>query len=262
MKNIDRRFEELRQRREKALALFVTVGIPKADSTPGLVRAFEEGGADFVELGLPFSDPLADGPVIQESSVRALANGVTLESVLDDVHTIRQFSDIPILLMGYLNPIMRFGDNNFFADAGRAGVDGVILPEVPFEEYDRFARAIHRNGLAGILLVTPASSPERIRSIDAATSGFLYCVSTTGVTGQQVNHTPAGYLRQVRLHAVNHPLMVGFGISNPENARKYASLADGVIVGSALIRFLKSDPSHKAIVEWVRGYKHALRERS
>jgi len=259
MNRINRRFEELRGRNEKALALFVTAGFPHADSTPGLVGALEKGGADIIELGLPFSDPLADGPVIQDSSARALANGVTLESILDDVHTIREFSEIPILLMGYLNPILRFGEKLFFADAARAGVDGVILPEVPVEEFDRFSHMIRRNGLAGVLLVTPESPPDRIRLIDAVTSGFLYCVSTTGVTGTRSNSTPEGYLRQIRSHGVRHPVMVGFGIASPDDAGRYASIADGVIVGSALIRFLSSTPSHEAVVEWVRGFKTAVR---
>jgi tryptophan synthase alpha chain len=259
MSRINRRFEELRERKEKALALFVTAGFPHANSTPGLVKALEKGGADIIELGLPFSDPLADGPVIQESSARALANGVTLESILDDVHTIREFSQIPILLMGYLNPILRFGEKLFFADATRAGVDGVILPEVPVEEFDRFAHMIRRNGLAGVLLVTPESSPDRIRLIDAATSGFLYCVSTTAVTGMRSDSTPESYLKQIQSLGVRHPVMVGFGIASPDAAKRYASISDGVIVGSALIRYLSSTPSNEALVEWVRGFKTALR---
>ena len=259
MNRIAARFAELRKRKGKGLALFLTAGFPKLNSTPHLVKSLEEGGADFVELGMPFSDPLADGPIIQESSARALENGVTLESILHDVQTIRRNSAIPIVLMGYLNPILNFGERRFFAEAARAGVDGVILPEVPLEEYGRFSAFLEGNGLDGILLVTPASPVERIRAIDMASSGFLYCVSTTGVTGARGSGAPADYLKKVKSHSEKNPLMVGFGISTPDDAKAYASVSDGVIVGSALIRFLSSSPSHTDIVDWVKRYKAILR---
>jgi tryptophan synthase alpha chain len=261
MSRIAKRFENLRDRNEKALALFVTAGFPEHDSTPGLASLFEEGGCDLIELGMPFSDPLADGPAIQVSSARALANGVTLDSILEDVRSIREQSDIPLVLMGYLNPILRFGEKRFFAAAAASGVDGIILPEVPLEEFDRFSTLLNENTLEGILLVTPATPVRRIQAIDAASSGFLYCVSTTGVTGTRVGGDPAAYLQKVKSHAHKNPLMVGFGISTPADARTYATVSDGIIVGSALIRFLATSPTDEGIRAWVRGFKDALAER-
>jgi tryptophan synthase alpha chain len=261
MSRIAERFKKLHDRKEKALALFVTAGFPRRDSTPGLVSLFEQGGCDMVELGMPFSDPLADGPAIQESSARALANGVTLDSILENVRSIRKHSEIPIVLMGYLNPILRFGEMRFFAAAAASGVDGVILPEVPLEEFGRFSGLLKENALDAILLVTPASPAARIEAIDGSSSGFLYCVSTTGVTGTRVGGDPGEYLKQVKSHAHKNPLMVGFGISTPADARTYASVADGVIVGSALIRYLATSPTDAGVREWVRELKEALREK-
>lgn len=260
MSRIAERFRKLRESNEKALALFVTAGFPERNSTPGLVSLFEQGGCDLVELGMPFSDPLADGPPIQESSSRALANGVTLDSILENVRSIREQSNIPIVLMGYSNPILRFGEERFYAAAADSGVDGVILPEVPLEEFAKSSRLFKENALDGILLVTPASPAGRIEAIDATSSGFLYCVSTTGVTGTRVGGDPREYLKQVKSHAHKNPLMVGFGISTPADARAYASAADGVIVGSALIRFLATSPTDAEIRAWVTEFKEALGE--
>ncbi len=258
MNRIERRFLSLRASGGKALAVFVTAGFPRAGSTPGIVRALEAGGADIMELGMPFSDPLADGPVIQQSSAAALANGVTLGSVLDDVRAVRSSSDIPIVLMGYLNPIFRFGEERFFREAAEAGVDGVILPEVPLEEFGRFSGILQRSSLSGILMITPATGDERIRRMDERSSGFLYCVSATGVTGTTGGKVAGDYLARARTHARKNPLMVGFGIATPEDAGRYAPLADGVIIGSAFIRLLSASPSPEDIASWTRGFKSAL----
>ena len=258
MNRIEQRMNALRSRGEKGLGLFVTAGYPLGDSTPRLVEALEHGGADIVELGMPFSDPLADGPVIQKSSAESLSHGTTIGSILADVRNIRQKSDIPIVLMGYVNPILAYGEKRFFAEAADAGVDGLILPEVPLEEYPRFAGTLREHSLAGILLVTPASSAERIKAIDAESSGFLYCVSATGVTGERNERASAEYLDRIRRDARRNPVLVGFGISSPDDARAYAPAVDGVIVGSALIRFLSTLPEPDAIGRWVRAFKDAL----
>jgi tryptophan synthase alpha chain len=258
MNRIESTLERLRSRGEKALGLFVTAGFPGKNSTPQIAEALEEGGADFLELGMPFSDPLADGPVIQESSAVSLTNGTTVRSILNDVEAIRRRSDIPIILMGYCTPVLAYGEDNFFADAGRAGVDGVILPEVPLEEFDRFGCRLERNGLAGILLVTPLTSGERIEAIDARSRGFLYCVSGTGVTGARKERAPAAYFEHLHRHVRRNPLLAGFGVSSPDDARAYGPVADGVIVGSALVRFLRDSPGKSEIAKWVGRYKLSM----
>jgi tryptophan synthase alpha chain len=258
IERITERLEQVRARGERALALFVTAGYPDLSSTAELVPRLAEAGADLVEIGMPFSDPLADGPVIQESSAVALNNGVTIGSVLSDVRTIRGSCSAPIVLMGYVNPILSYGAQRFFDDAAEAGVDGVILPELPLEEAGRFAGQMKRHHLAQILLVTPTTPPGRIREIDRASSGFLYCVATTGVTGTGGRAAATDYVVRVKSNAPETPLLVGFGISTPEDARRAAEHADGVIVGSALIKRLQQGVRSDAVYRWVREIKSSL----
>jgi len=256
---LQERFSDLGSRGEKALALFLTAGFPSRSGTVDLVLALEDGGADIVELGMPFSDPLADGPVIQRASAVALANGVTLPWILEQVAEIRARSGIPLVLMGYLNPIFRYGVERFFRDAAAAGVDGVILPELPLEEWKRFVPFLHGADLAGILLVTPTTPAPRVKAIDEASSGFLYCVSSTGVTGGSAPTESAAYIRAVKQNASRNPVLVGFGISLPEHARAFAPVADGVIVGSALLRKIAESPAASGVSIWVREFKSVLR---
>jgi tryptophan synthase alpha chain len=260
MGRIEQRLALLRSRDEKALTLFITGGYPELHSAVGLVPILEEGGADIIEIGMPFSDPLADGPVIQESSTVALANGTRLKTILEDVEAIRSKSDIPIVLMGYLNPIVSYGAKEFFAHAVRCGADGIILPELPLEEAGRFASECRSVGLSQILLVTPTSSAERIRAIDEASSGFVYCVATTGVTGTGGKDPSPEYVRSVRRLVQRNPLQVGFGISSPDRAKMLSRDADGVIVGSALIRKLSQTQDPRELSSWVAGFKQALGE--
>ncbi|RPH34661.1 tryptophan synthase subunit alpha [bacterium] len=258
MGRIEQRLASLHQRGEKALALFITGGYPDLHSAVSLVPILEEGGADIIEIGMPFSDPLADGPVIQESSSAALANGTHLQSILADVAEIRSRSEIPIVLMGYLNPILCFGAKNFFKVAGGYGADGIILPELPLEEAGRFAVECAASGLSQVLLVTPTSSPERIRAIDEAARGFVYCVSTTGVTGSAAKKSPREYIGNVHRLVRHNPLLVGFGISDPVTARELAGDADGIIIGSALIRKIKESADPAGLRAWVRQFKNAI----
>jgi tryptophan synthase alpha chain len=249
---------QLRERNEKALVLFLTAGYPRLDSTVPLSLELAQAGADIIELGMPFSDPLADGPVIQASSQQAIKNGITLSRILDQVKEIREHSDIPIVLMGYLNPILHYGEEQFFADARKAGVDGIILPEVPLEESDRFLSLTRKHHLADILLVSPATTDKRIREIDKISSGFLYCVSTTGVTGHSSIGDIESYVSRVKRNAKNNPVLVGFGIKTSEDAQRIAQHADGVIVGSALIQKIALAGTATEIGDWVRQLKNAI----
>jgi len=243
---------------EKALALFTTAGFPRLDSLTEIVPLLEKGGADIVEIGMPFSDPLADGPAIQHSSMIALKNGITLDLIFEQIRAIRLESSIPIALMGYLNPILRYGVERFLATAAKSGVDGLILPELPLEESGEYRSQAQRFGLSTILLVTPTTSEERIEAIDRASSGFLYCVSTTGVTGSAIGKSPEEYIQTVKLFAKRNPVLVGFGVSSHESAHRFARSSDGVVIGSALIRLLEEGVSGIELEEWVAGYKASL----
>jgi tryptophan synthase alpha chain len=217
-----------------------------------------QAGADIIELGMPFSDPLADGPIIQSSSQQAIKNGITLDRIFDQVKKIREHSDIPLVLMGYLNPILHYGEEQFFANARKAGVDGIILPEVPLEESDRFLSLNRKHHLADILFIAPATSARRIRSIDKVTSGFLYCVSTTGVTGRSDVGNIESYVKRAKRHAKKNPLLVGFGIKTPADAQRIACYADGVIIGSALIQKITQGDSATQIGDYVKSLKNGL----
>ena len=256
---IDSKLNNVKARGEKALALFLTAGFPELHSTVGLVLELEKAGADIIELGMPFSDPLADGPIIQQSSAVALKNGVSLLSILSDVIRIRKESDIPIVLMGYLNPILRYGAERFFREAKDVGIDGVILPEVPLEETGQFRGFLTSSGLSNILLVAPTSSDERVRMIDAASSGFLYCVSTTGVTGTHGKAPLSSYIRRVKANASKNPVLVGFGISTSKEAGIIARACDGIIVGSALMKRIMRGTQDTRFRAWVAEFKNVLR---
>jgi tryptophan synthase alpha chain len=255
---LSKKLTELRGRNQRALAFFYTAGYPLLDSTASIGCTLADGGADILELGMPFSDPLADGPVIQRSSEAALRNGMSLKRLLGQVRELRRDLETPIVLMGYMNPILRYGPQAFFADAAAAGVDGLILPELPLEEAERYSSGIREAGLSQILLATPTTPQGRLSEIDALASGFVYCVSMTGVTGGQVAGDPGVYLRRVKTAVTLNPVLVGFGISTPEQASAIAAAADGVIIGSALIRRLEAPEASSSLESWVRGFREAL----
>ncbi len=218
---------------------FVTAGYPQLDSTVSLVHAMTMAGADLVEIGMPFSDPLADGPTIQRSSERALSNGMTVKRVLSVVAELRADSntaDLPLVLMGYCNPILHFGLEEFLRTAAETGVDGLIVPDLPPEEAAEYRNGCMQCGLAAVFLMAPNATDERIGIVDEASTHFSYCVSVTGVTGARgdVQARTIEFLGRVRRQA-RKPFVVGFGVKQPEHVTRLGPLADGVVVGSALI---------------------------
>lgn len=240
MGRISQRFKELQQRGEKGLVTFITAGDPDLATTGELILALEKSGADFVELGVPFSDPMADGPTIQKSSERALAAGTTLPKILALVTSVRQHSAIPIILMGYYNPVFCYGPEKFAADAAAAGVDGVLLVDLPPEEAGEFKAAADRCGVDVIFLLTPTSDAGRISKVLKLASGFIYYVSVTGVTGARLQVAESADSAVARIKKNSKvPVVVGFGISDPAQAGAMAAIADGVVVGSALVKFFE-----------------------
>lgn len=260
MSRIAQTFTHLRATGRVALMPYLTVGFPERDSTLALVPALEAAGADLFELGVPFSDPLADGATIQRASERALANGVTLAFCLETVAALRTRGvQAPLLLMGYYNPLLRYGLKQACADLAAAGGDGWIVPDVPPEEISDLRQAAAHHGLDVIMFATPTTPDERLAEIARLASGFVYCVSLTGVTGARQNLADglAGFLHRVR-RATSLPLVVGFGISTAAHVQQVAAIADGAIVGSALINHIAHLPPEQLIegaVAFVRGLR-------
>jgi len=247
-------------RGEKILSIFLTSGFPNKNNFTKLALNVLDAGADILEIGFPFSDPLVDGPTIQHSSYLALQNGINIEKTFSFVEAIRKETEKPIILMGYANPVLSYGANKFTADAINCGVNGVIIPDVPIDEYDSFF--CHSfNGLEVILLATPTTSEERIKIIDELSQGFLYYVSMTGTTGEKILHKDEtlNQLKNVSALLKKNPLIVGFGISSPEDVKLFSPYCSGVIVGSAIIKSLMNDSSeYKNSLKLVRELKKAL----
>ncbi|MGK7370426.1 MAG: tryptophan synthase subunit alpha [Candidatus Halalkalibacterium sp. M3_1C_030] len=260
---IARLFQE-REKDAKIMSLFLTAGYPDLESTAELILGFEENGADMVELGMPFSDPLADGPTIQYSSNIAIENGITMSGIFDIVREVRKKSGIPIILMGYVNPVIRYGINTFCEKAAEAGVDGLIIPDLPVEESAILEEEAKQYDLPIIYLVAPNTSDKRMQVIDNKSGGFVYCVSVTGVTGardgEEVSQSVSRFIERVKQNITENPTMVGFGIKSHEDAQKIARDMDGFIVGSALIETIRKhypDEGWKnEVFAFVRGLKY------
>ena len=255
----------LRDRGARAMGLFLTAGFPTPAATLDVLRAVEPH-ADFVELGMPFSDPVAEGLPIQQASERALSQGASMASTFETARAFRAESDTPLVLMGYANPVFRYGVSDFCADAASCGVDGLILPDVPPEEAEDIEAAAAQHALAITHLIAPNTADLRVRTVDARSTGFVYAVSVTGLTGSGLGaqDTTDAYLTRARA-LVSQPLLVGFGISSHDDARRLTRHTDGFIVGSALIREaarLWDDPDltdserRRQVGEWARALKH------
>lgn len=237
----------------KALIPYIMAGDPSPDATRQYVLDLEAAGADIIELGVPFSDPLADGPTIQRAAERALNKGITLRKVLRIVREIRKESDIPLILMTYYNPVFKMGIESFIKSAVSSGVDGVIIPDLIPDEAEDFIKQARLYGLDTIFLLAPTSTPERIRKVVKASTGFLYYVSITGTTGSKlsIEKTMKDTLHSIR-DVTGIPVAVGFGISSPKEASAVAKMADGVIVGSAIVKLIAQGKSIKHYVKSLR----------
>ncbi|MGA8581062.1 MAG: tryptophan synthase subunit alpha, partial [Bryobacteraceae bacterium] len=227
-------FEERKRAGRKSLIAYLTAGDPSPERTPALVEALLRGGADLIELGVPFSDPIADGPVIQRAGERALEAGTSLRSVLEIAREIRQRSEVPLLLFTYLNPVLRYGLERLARDAAGAGIDGCLLTDASVEEAHEYVDAMHAQGLDTVFLAAPTSTPRRLELVARYSTGFVYLVSRTGVTGEQdsLSGSVAPLARAMRA-ITGLPLAVGFGISKPEQVAELGSQVDAVVVGSA-----------------------------
>ena len=244
MTRIANAFEECKRDGRKAFVAYITAGDPTPEHTASLVLALERAGTDLIELGVPFSDPIADGPVIQRASDRALRAGSTLASVLKTVREIRRQSQIPILLFSYLNPLLHYGFDRLASEAAQAGIDGVLLTDLSVEEAGGPVLDLKKHGLDTVFLGAPTSSERRLKLVAEHSSGFIYLVSRTGVTGEQASLSEAigPLIVRMRRHSAL-PLAVGFGISQPEQVAEVAKSADGVVVGSALVKFIETRAS-------------------
>ena len=253
-------FATLRAGGERALVAFFTAGDPSLDGTARLVIEAERRGADVIELGVPFSDPVADGPVIQRAGQRALAAGASLRRVLELVHTLRSEVRAPIVLMTYYNPVLAFGLPAFAETAGKVGVDGVIMIDLPPEEGGALRERTDAAGVDTVLLVTPTSTPDRVRMIARRSQGFVYLVSLTGVTGERAALPPdlEAQVRALRL-VTTKPVCVGFGIGRPEQAAAVGRLADGVIVGSAIVRLVEERGGSTSLITDVGDFIASLK---
>lgn len=256
---IEQLFRKLEDQKRAALIAYVTAGDPSPDGTPRIVAALERGGVDLIELGVPFSDPIADGPVIQAGAERALKAGTTLRKVLEMARTIRKTSEIPILLFTYLNPAMRYGFENLGRDAKAAGIDGCLLTDLSVEEAAPYVDSMRKAGLDTVFLAAPTSTPERLKLVAQYSTGFVYLVSRTGVTGERtaLSNTLEPLIASMRT-VTNLPLAAGFGISTPEQAGVVARIADGVVVGSALVRMIGDNASDAQLEAFARSLREGM----
>lgn len=260
MNRIDRRFNDLKEKGKKALITFITAGDPDIDTTYDIVLALEEAGADIIELGIPYSDPLADGPTIQASSQRALAKGIKIRDIMDLVIRIREKSDIPVVYLAYYNSVFKYGIEKFLMDSKNVGVDGLIIPDLPLEERKEVLEVADKYEIYLIPLVAPTSK-ERIKAITENGKGFVYCVTLTGVTGarEEIATDLEEYMKLVSSYT-SMPKALGFGISGPEMARKLRSLSDGIVVGSAIVERIAKGYNKCEMLKEVKEFVSSLRE--
>jgi tryptophan synthase alpha chain len=240
MKN---RIDEVFKNKKKILSIYFSAGHPNLEDTISILKKLQSSGADMIEIGLPFSDPLADGPVIQKSSSKALRNGMTTEKLFNQLEGVRKEINIPLIIMGYFNPIMQYGVEKFCEKCKLIGIDGLIIPDLPVSVYkDDYKELFDKHGLYNMFLITPQTSVERINYIDKASKGFIYMVSSSGVTGvkSNFNEVQTKYFKRIKSMNLNTPTIIGFGISNQQTFNSASEYSSGAIIGSAFINFLET----------------------
>lgn len=256
MNRLNQLFES---KKDNLLSIYFTAGYPELNTTVATAEALEKAGVDFLEIGFPYSDPVADGPTIQHSSEKALENGMNLNQLFDELKDLRRRVSIPILLMGYFNPMVQYGIENFCKKASEVGVDGIIVPDLPMYEYENmYSSYFKANGLSNIFLVTPQTSEDRIRKIDSLSNSFIYLLSSSSITGKnlQVSSTIEDYYKRIKAMQLKNPAVIGFGISNNDTFKKACEYAQGAIVGSAFVKFLAGGDYLEKIPEFVRSIRH------
>jgi len=252
------RINQLFQNKNKnILSIYYTAGYPNLDDTLTIARALEEAGADMLEIGFPYSDPVADGPVIQASSKQALDNGMDLKLLFKQLKDLRKYVNIPVLLMGYVNPLLQYGVENFCKACAEVGVDGLIVPDLPMVEYEEFYKdTFQQYGISNVFLITPQTAVERIHKIDELTNGFIYMVSSSATTGKNLSlsQVTEDYFSRVAALELKNPTMIGFGISDQPSFEKACQYASGAIIGTAFVKALESDKLEVSIQGFMEGF--------
>lgn len=255
MKN---RINQLFEEKSNVLNIYFTAGYPTIDDTVRIAKALQDAGADMLEIGIPFSDPIADGPTIQDSSQQALANGMTLERLFDQLSKLRNEVTIPVLLMGYVNPVIQFGIERFCEKCAEVGIDGVIVPDLPMQEYlETYLELFDKNGIRNTFLISPNTSEDRIKQIDEHTDGFIYVVSSSSITGAKtgVQDGQLAYYDRIKNMQLKNPQLIGFGISDSKTFNTACQYTNGAIIGSAFIKQLTEDASAEGIKKFVEKIK-------
>ncbi|MEO9484231.1 MAG: tryptophan synthase subunit alpha [Ekhidna sp.] len=256
---MDNRIDQVFKEKKDILNVYFTAGYPNLDDTIQIARSLEKAGADMLEIGMPFSDPVADGPTIQESSQRALENGMSIKQLFEQLQSLRSEVSIPVLLMGYVNPVIQFGIDRFCEKCQEVGIDGLIIPDLPMQAYlDNYSSKFKSAGIHNIFLISPNTSEERIKQIDEKSGGFIYVVSSSSITGAKsgVQEGQVEYYKRIESMQLNTPSLIGFGISDHETFSTACTYASGAIIGSAFIKQLKENPSDEGIrgfVEKIKG---------
>ena len=254
MNRINQLFQE---KNKNILSIYYTAGYPNLQDTLTIARELESAGADMLEIGFPYSDPVADGPVIQASSKKALDNGMDLRILFEQLKDLRKFVKIPVLLMGYVNPLLQYGVENFCKACAEVGVDGLIVPDLPMVEYEEFYKdTFQQYGISNIFLITPQTTADRIRKIDALTKGFIYMVSSSATTGKNLSlsQVTEDYFSRVAAMELKNPAMIGFGISDQASFDKACQYARGAIIGTAFVKAIESGDLKENIQDFMKGF--------
>ena len=234
-------------KKERVLNVYCTAGFPNLDSTLSVMQSLQRNGADIIELGMPYSDPLADGPVIQQSSLQALSNGMTIAKLFSQLSGFRKDINVPVVLMGYLNPVLQYGFENFCKEAAVVGIDGLIIPDLPVHEFEtEYGPIVKKYGLDFVFLITPETSPKRIALLDSFTRGFLYAVSSSSTTGSGNKGISKTYMESLKSLSLKNPVLIGFGIKDRESFLEASSATNGAIIGSAYIKALQENSDIEA----------------